>query len=846
MNDTAIKNFAIWARRELISDVRKRCMKYGILEKGSLPATADSIDGRVLTSVERQQRADLLRIAADGGYRELVERAAYTWFNRLLAIRFMELNDRLPSHVRVLSGADGALRPQALAEAMDLPLEALDSTQVAELIQRGDDEALFREIFLAQCDELATCMPAVFEKIGGSMELLLPDSLLREDGVVEKLVTSIPEEDWREGVEIVGWMYQYYVSERKDEVFASFKKGKKAERESIAPATQLFTPNWIVRYLTENSLGRLWMLNKPNSSLPDDMPYFVKPDEDAETEFKKISSPEEITVVDPACGSGHILVYAFELLSKMYIEEGYTGRDAARLILEKNLSGMEIDPRAGAMASFALTMKACELDSRFLRRGVSPRITVLSRVEFEPEELQYVENLRNRPELMDAAAHLDECGSLLTVSSEDLEAIARDLASLAGETTIFGEFAAGKLKRLQTELEPLSRLYGVVVANPPYMGSKNMNKWLGNWVKKHYKNVKGDLFSCFMVRNVGMGTEHAQLGFMTPYVWMFIGTYEKLRKFVIQQNTITSLIQLEYSGFSGATVPICTFTLQKGYCPGYRGGYVRLSDFVGADQQAPRALEALADSDCGWFYRCSANAYGSVPGTPIVYWVSEAIISAFESGVPVSSVGQPKVGLQTGENARFVRQWWEVSLNREWFDCPSAEESAKSRLKWFPYNKGGEYRKWYGNNDCVVNWENDGYEIRNFVDATGRQLSRPQNTSCYFKPCITWSKISSGSIAFRYKPAGHVFDVAGTSIFADHEQLAYLHGACNSSVILKIASMLSPTLNFEVGQIAAYPIIIDEGKKDIVENLVDENRLLSKADWDTFESSWDYVRHPLI
>ena len=846
MNDTAIKNFAIWARRELISDVRKRCMKYGILEKGSLPATADSIDGRVLTSVERQQRADLLRIAADGGYRELVERAAYTWFNRLLAIRFMELNDRLPSHVRVLSGADGALRPQALAEAMDLPLEALDSTQVAELIQRGDDEALFREIFLAQCDELATCMPAVFEKIGGSMELLLPDSLLREDGVVEKLVTSIPEEDWREGVEIVGWMYQYYVSERKDEVFASFKKGKKAERESIAPATQLFTPNWIVRYLTENSLGRLWMLNKPNSSLPDDMPYFVKPDEDAETEFKKISSPEEITVVDPACGSGHILVYAFELLSKMYIEEGYTGRDAARLILEKNLSGMEIDPRAGAMASFALTMKACELDSRFLRRGVSPRITVLSRVEFEPEELQYVENLRNRPELMDAAAHLDECGSLLTVSSEDLEAIARDLASLAGETTIFGEFAAGKLKRLQTELEPLSRLYGVVVANPPYMGSKNMNKWLGDWVKKHYKNVKGDLFSCFMVRNVGMGTEHAQLGFMTPYVWMFIGTYEKLRKFVIQQNTITSLIQLEYSGFSGATVPICTFTLQKGYCPGYRGGYVRLSDFVGADQQAPRALEALADSDCGWFYRCSANAYGSVPGTPIVYWVSEAIISAFESGVPVSSVGQPKVGLQTGENARFVRQWWEVSLNREWFDCPSAEESAKSRLKWFPYNKGGEYRKWYGNNDCVVNWENDGYEIRNFVDATGRQLSRPQNTSCYFKPCITWSKISSGSIAFRYKPAGHVFDVAGTSIFADHEQLAYLHGACNSSVILKIASMLSPTLNFEVGQIAAYPIIIDEGKKDIVENLVDENRLLSKADWDTFESSWDYVRHPLI
>ena len=393
---------------------------------------------------------------------------------------------------------------------------------------------------------------------------------------------------------------------------------------------------------------------------------------------------------------------------------------------------------------------------------------------------------------------------------------------------------------MQAELEPLSGRYDVVVANPPYMGSKNMNKWLGDWVKTHHKDVKGDLFSCFMVRNVGMGAEHAQLGFMTPYVWMFIGTYEKLRKFVIQQNTITSLIQLEYSGFSGATVPICTFTLQKGYCPGYRGGYVRLSDFVGADQQAPRALEAFANPDCGWLYRCSASVYSSVPGTPIVYWVNETVVSAFEKGVPLSSVSQPKVGLQTGENARFVRQWWEVSLDREWFDCPSAEESAKSGLKWFPYNKGGEYRKWYGNNDCVVNWGDDGKDVRDFGGSVIR------NQQCYFKPCITWSKISSGLIAFRYKPAGHVFDVAGTSIFAEHGRLAYLHGACNSSVMLKIASMLSPTLNFEVGQIAAYPIIIDKHKEKIAENLVDENRLLSKADWDAFESSWDYVRHPLI
>ena len=841
MNDTAIKNFAIWARRELISDVQKRCMKYGILEKGSLPGAADTIDGRVLTSSERQQRAELLRLAAAGGYCELVERAAYTWFNRLLAIRFMELNGRLPSHIRVLSGADGAFRPQALTEAMDLPLEALDQTQVAELVQRGDDEALFRAIFLAQCDELAACMPAVFDKIGGSMELLLPDGLLREGGIVEKLVTSIPEEDWREGVEIVGWMYQYYVSERKDEVFASFKKGKKAERESIAPATQLFTPNWIVRYLTENSLGRLWMLNRPDSELPKDMPYFVKPDEDAETEFKKISSPEDITVVDPACGSGHILVYAFELLSKMYIEDGYTGRDAARLILEKNLSGMEIDPRAGAMASFALTMKACELDSRFLRRGVSPRITVLGRVEFEPEELQYIENLRNRSELMDAAAHLDECGSLLTVSSEDLEAVARDLASLAGEETIFGGFAAEKLKRLQAELEPLSRRYDVVVANPPYMGSKNMNKWLGDWIKTHYKDVKGDLFSCFMVRNVGMGAEHAQLGFMTPYVWMFIGTYEKLRKFVIQQNTITSLIQLEYSGFSGATVPICTFTVQKGYCPGYRGGYVRLSDFVGADQQAPRALEALANPECGWFYRADASGFEAIPGSPISYWATQAMRRAFENGTPLGEIAEPKQGMVTRDNSKFMRLWWEVDHARTSTNLRTHEEARSDKsYKWIPCTSGGAYRKWYGNNESVVNWANDGEELIAF---SGPHI---KNREYYFRESVTWTAISSSVLSTRYAPTGFVPEHAGNCLYGSNLDLKLLQGVCNSSFCLKVMSILSPTLNFNVGDLVKIPIVSDNERLYDVVNLVEECRNLSKSDWDFFELSWEFNQHPLV
>ena len=845
MNDTAIKNYAIWARRELISDVQKRCMKYGILEKGSLPGTADAIDGRVLTSAERQQRAELLRLAADGGYRELVERAAYTWFNRLLAIRFMELNDRLPSHIRVLSGADGAFRPQALAEAMDLPLEALDQTQVAELVQRGDDEALFRAIFLAQCDELAACMPAVFDKIGGAMELLLPDGLLREGGVVEKLVTSIPEEDWREGVEIVGWMYQYYVSERKDEVFASFKKGKKAERESIAPATQLFTPNWIVRYLTENSLGRLWMLNRPDSELPKDMPYFVKPDEDAETEFKKISTPEDITVVDPACGSGHILVYAFELLSKMYIEDGYTGRDAARLILEKNLSGMEIDPRAGAMASFALTMKACELDSRFLRRGVSPRITVLNRVEFEPEELQYVEYLRNRPELMDAAAHLDECGSLLTVSSEDLEAVARDLASLAGEETIFGGLAAEKLKRLQVELDPLSRRYDVVVANPPYMGSSNMNGWLSGWTKKRYKEVCKDLCTCFIKRGFSLSDDRGYEALITSDTCMYISSFEKMRKEVIERTSIVCFIDTR-----GTNAHPDVFDANAGWVlwnhPGanIKGSYFKLNHPI--PEKSQRLLEALAHPNCGWFYRADANGFEVIPGSPIAYWIPASLKRAFQKSQPLEHYAPPKKGLGTGNKELFMRCWWEVGFGDICFDARNGTEAQASCKRWFPHNKGGEFRKWYGNDEYVVDWEDDGGRIKEYRNDAGQIASYPRNQDEYFKSCVSWSKISSGRLAFRYKPAGSIFNEVAPAFFSDKSSSFKFEAFLNSSVCAEVAKAVSPTLDFQVGQVASYPVLREVLESSQTPAIVESLTASSRNDWDSFEISYDFKHHPLI
>ena len=398
---------------------------------------------------------------------------------------------------------------------------------------------------------------------------------------------------------------------------------------------------------------------------------------------------------------------------------------------------------------------------------------------------------------------------------------------------------------MRTELEPLGRSYDVVVANPPYMGAKNMNKWLSGWVKDNYPDVKGDLFSCFMVRNSRMGSQHAQMGFMTPYVWMFIGTYEKLRRFVIEQNTITSLIQLEYSGFSGATVPICTFTLQKGKVEGYRGGYIRLSDFLGADQQAPRALEALADPDCGWFYRANGAEFKAIPGCPIAYWVSDAIRQAFLSGAKIVSFVKMPYGFKTGDNDRFLRAWWECPHKSFANSAKSKGEAVRSGAKWFPYNKGGAYRKWFGNNEYVLNYENGGDE----VIAHARQENRSAadyDTELLFRPVVTWSRISSGRLHMRYSPGGAICDMTGSGYYGTPSTLSYLQALCNSSVIVNIAGILSPTLDYQPGQIGSYPVLGINENRDCVVPLVEDLRRISKADWDALETSWDFARHPLL
>lgn len=826
MNDTAIKNFAVWARRQLIEDVKQQMVKWAIDEQGTTPATADVLNGNVLTPQQRKQRAELLRLCKAKGTEQLAEQAAYTWFNRFLAIRFMELHDYLPCGLRFFSSAGGAFDPQVLKEALRVEIEGLDRNQVLAAIREGD-EPLFRTLFIAQCNELADCMPAVFEHVGSAMELLLPDNLLRDGGVLSHMVLDISESDWLEGVEIVGWMYQYYVSERKDEVFASFKKGKKAERDAIAPATQLFTPHWIVRYLTENSLGRLWMLNHPDSHLVDKVDYYIAPDADAHEDVLPISSPEEITLCDSACGSGHILVYAFDVLAAIYEECGYMRRDIPRLILEKNLAGMEIDPRAAAMASFALAMKAMEWDSRFLSRRVSPDITVLQPVTFEAEELEKYSELAKQQHLLEIAAHMDECGSLFLPDSIDIATLESIKNDIEDEVDIFTSNTADKVQQIIDLFKSLARTFTVVVANPPYMGSKNMNSWMSAWVKKNYPDVKSDLFSAFIARNLTFAKPCGELGFMTPYVWMFIGSYEKLRNMIIRNKTITSLVQLEYSGFEGATVPICTFTLHNAHIDGYKGSYVRLSDFVGAQNQAPKTLEAITNPDCGWFYRADADTFKDIPGTPIAYWLltNPWVLS---SGQNVKSRFESAGRVKTHANEKYIRYWWETPF-------------LFIGKKWIEYSNGGGFARWGGLREEVVDWSEEA--LAEYSSHGGLPNPKFLNTRG-----ICWGLITSSIVSFRPKDKFALYSSASPTIVSldnDSEDECYLLAFLNSNVARMLLNVLNPTLNTTVHDVLSLPLIMANQMEYCI-SLAKENLALVDKNSESRETSKFFSRHPML
>ena len=836
MNDTAIKNFCTWARNALIEQVETRMRRFSVVEANALPEDATSVDGMPLSPDEQRQRSELLRLQREVGHAALAERAAYTWFNRLVAIRFMELHDYLPCRVRMLSADDGSFAPQVLKCALDVQIEGLDASRVMELMQTGDDEALFRCLFLAQCDELSSCIPGVFDRVGSAMELLLPDGLLRQDSVIDQLVTSIPENDW-EHVEILGWMYQYYNAEVKD---AFFKSKAKETPDTIGPATQLFTPEWIVRYMVENSLGRLWMLNFPESMLCQKWDYYIAPDAEHE-DFIRINGPEDITLCDPACGSGHILVYAFQLLFDMYAERGYREREIPQLILEKNLSGMEIDPRAAQIANLALAMCAREHDRRFFGRGVQADVLVVVPTKFQRDEAGCVIELPEDAAIMadqqfvDAMEHLDEVGSLLNPTEAQLAALRADAARFAAEAegdSLFGRGLGVKLQDALRVCEALARKFDCVVANPPYMGSSSFSPFMSKWIKKNYPNVKSDLFSSFIVRIMDYANEHGEAGIMCPFVWMFIGSYEKLREKMINEKTITSLIQLEYSGFAGATVPICTFTFHNGYVDGYKGGYVRLSDFVGAAVQAPKTREAIANPDCGYFYRRNAKTFTQIPGTPIAYWVGYGLLRAYSAGNFLGEVAHPKVGMQTSNNERYLRLWWET----DW--VPNSKPESH---KWIKYLKGGNYRKWNGNLEYLLFYNNN----PNFI--LKQPHARVLPLGMLEMPKITCTMLTSGRPGFRTAPVDSFYDIAAHCCFPDDKKSNYILALLNSSLAATCLSLQNPTMNMQVSDIASIPYIearpsLENRVSEITVSLTRESQL----DWDSLETSWDFKCHPLL
>lgn len=832
MNDSALKSFCTWARTELIKGVEAQMVRYGITEPAPAPVGSETVNGLPLSPAEIEQRDELLRMQAEVDHEALRDRAAYTWFNRIVAIRFMDARGWLPSRMRMLSRADGSHGSEAVENALDVEIATADTDRIAELKMAGLDEPLWRYLFVAQCEELADCLPGVFERVGGAMELLLPQGLMMADSVVGKLNAVLTDEDWREGVTVLGWMYQYYNADVKDEFFKSKRKAAAAD---IAPATQLFTPEWIVRYMVENSLGRLWMLNNPGSSLRERMKYYIEPDTEHE-DFIRISSPEEITLCDPACGSGHILVYAFELLFHMYEERGYREREIPELILTKNLAGMEIDSRAAQIAELALAMCAREHDRRFFRRGVRADVTVLSSIPLGEDELP------GNKKLAEELSHLGEIGSLLNPSEDEIDELKAAAASCSDD--LFAATAKTKLESAAAICEKLSRRFTCTVANPPYMGSSSFNPFMSRWVKKNYPDVKSDLCTCFIERGFSLAGDRGYAAMVTMQSWMFLGSFEKMRSSLIDGKTIASMVHLgprAFDAIGGEVVNVTADVIYNGRAA-CGGAYVRLVDINGSEAKRLKLLEAIENLDCGWFYRRDAEAFKQIPGTPIAYWISDAAVKNMASLPSLSNFAQPKQGMVTRDNKRFMRSWWEIGLIDFDDEIQSHKEARESKAKWLPCTSGGQFRKWFGNNEDVIFWEHDGAEL---IEFSGAHI---KNRQFYFLPAVTWSSISSGAFSTRYVSSGYLPEHAGNCLYTNESMLALIQGIANSSIALFFMSLLSPSLNFNVGDVARIPIVkpSDCNQQNEIINIVRALRHESKNDWDSFETSWDFKRHPLI
>ena len=865
MNKTSLKLFAIEARNELMEKMRTRLDILGITKKGIEKAKVVGREVEINGSLyPKESYNSLVRKYKQIGYEELVEESAYTWFNRLTALAFMEANEYIDEKMIFNNGLKN--EPGIIDNYYDFEFfKNLDADLQRELHDLRDEntansiEKLYSILVEEKCEELSAIMPFMFKKKGTYSDILFPTGLLLENS----LLVRIREEIGKEApIELIGWLYQYYNSEKREVVYDGSMKKEKINREYIAPATQLFTPDWIVKYMVENSLGKLALESTGiNENLKDNWKYYIESELDKNSEKIKI---EDVKILDPAMGSGHILVYAFDLLFEMYENLGWSTKDSVLSILKNNLYGLEIDERAGQLASFALMMKAREKFSRLfsvLKREEAFKLNTLIIEESNnlSEKIKNKikdNNLNNLSKIIEDFEDAKEYGSILKLETIDKETLEKEFnllkESLDNEqgTLIFNEDELDinieedleLIESLIAQHIALTNKYEVVVTNPPYMGNGRMNTVLKKYIETNYSDVKNDLFAVFFIKCGEITKKKGYLAFMSPFVWMFIKSYEELRKIFIEEKTISSLVQLEYSGFEDATVPICTFVLQNSYTD-KKGEYIRLSDFKGAKNQPIKTLEAIQNPNCGWRFQAKQKDFEKIPGSPIAYWVSDKIREIFEKNKKLGDIGEAKVGLQTGDNNRFLRLWNEVNYNKIGYNMSNSQEALESKKKWFPFNKGGEFRKWYGNQEYLVNWENDGYEIKNFYDEKGKLRSRPQNIESYFKESISWSKVSSSNFSMRFYQKGLLFADAGMSYFSN-ENLKYILGLSNSKLINKILSLLSPTLNFEVGHISNIPIIKKENT--LVEKLVEENLNISKEEWDSRETSWDFEKLSLV
>ena len=851
MNKSAIKTYAVWARTELIKLVTQRAYEYEVTADNTPAYNTDSVHGRPLESEEKKQLNELIDEVNKHGFEHVIEEVAYTWFNRFIALRYMEVNNYLPQKVRVFTNENNEFKPELLIDAIHIELDGLDKQKVFDYIEHNNQEDLYKYLLLTLCNDMNKYLPDMFASISDYKSLLMPNNLLREDSIIGRMITDIDEDGWNDQIQIIGWLYQYYNSELKDIVM----KKKNYTKDDIPAATQLFTPDWIVRYMTENSLGRIWLDGHPDFDHSKWKYYLEETEQEPKVleQLKKIRQehaklkPEDIKVIDPCMGSGHILVYAFDVLMDIYRDSGYTDRNAAKSILENNIYGLEIDERAYHLAYFALMMKARSYNRRILSKDTKVNILEIKAPMGELKE-EYDHYLGDYAELshylVNEFSEAKELGSIINLSCtlEQLEGLKGYLNSLKSSSMNQDMISDAEIDEINELLSPLIRQakllvqkYDVVITNPPYMPPFLIQK---KYVQKNYPDSKSDLFAVFIEKCHELTKKNAYQAMITMHSWMFLSSFEKLRKKLLKDNIIVNMAHLGARAFEdigGEVVQTTAFIFSNVNIKNYQSNFKRLVDFNSQDE---KKVECLKDTN---LYISLATDFNKIPGSPIAYWASKKFLLTFETGKQLSTIASTNNGFTTGDNNKFLRLWYEVPANSIKLDCSSFDETKNSDKKWFPYNKGGDFRKWYGNNDYLINWYRDGKDIKDYGHLV------PRSMKYQFHESITWNKITSGTSSFRYKTVGTMFDVGGLSMFCEsHEMLIYLMALCNSRYTKELLKMISPTLNCESGHVASIPVIYDEVNMSIVNKIARNNILLSRVDWDSFETSLDFTTHPLV